>query len=130
MKATEANFDGLVGPTHNYAGLSKGNIASTLNKSQPSNPKQAALQGLEKMKSLHDLGFVQGVLPPNGRPDIDVLRNLGFEGNEKQAIKQAAKQAPELLAACYSASSMWAANAATVSPSPDTHDNKVHFHSG
>ena len=26
--AYEVNFDGLVGPTHNYAGLSYGNVAS------------------------------------------------------------------------------------------------------
>ena len=25
---TEINFDGIIGPTHNYAGLSRGNIAS------------------------------------------------------------------------------------------------------
>jgi succinylarginine dihydrolase len=39
-----------------------------------------------------------------------------------------AKQAdPVLLAACSSASSMWAANAGTVSPSADTMDGRVHF---
>jgi succinylarginine dihydrolase len=28
MKSCEVNFDGLVGPTHNYGGLSYGNVAS------------------------------------------------------------------------------------------------------
>src|SRR5208337_2119308 len=37
---------------------------------------------------------------------------------------------PLLLAACYSSSSMWAANAATVSPSADTADARVHFTPG
>ena len=127
MKAYEANFDGLVGPTHNYAGLSYGNRASDKNQSKPSNPKQAALQGLEKMKTMHQLGLVQGVLPPQERPDLHTLRQLGFTGDDRRILSQAAKQAPELLASCYSASSMWTANAATVSPSADTADGKVHF---
>ncbi|WP_263080453.1 N-succinylarginine dihydrolase [Endozoicomonas sp. Mp262] len=127
MKATEANFDGLVGPTHNYAGLSYGNVASTNNQTTPSNPRLAALQGLEKMKALYDLGLVQGVLPPQERPDLATLRKLGFTGNDTQVLNKAAKQVPEILAACCSASSMWTANAATVSPSSDTGDGRVHF---
>lgn len=127
MNAVEANFDGLVGPTHNYAGLSFGNVASEKNIAQASNPKQAALQGLKKMKALHDLGMVQGVLAPQERPDIHTLRRLGFTGTDAQVLAAAAKQAPRLLAACCSASSMWTANAATVSPSADTQDGKVHF---
>ena len=31
MSVFEVNFDGLVGPSHHYAGLSKGNIASEKN---------------------------------------------------------------------------------------------------
>ena len=127
MKANEANFDGLVGPTHNYAGLSLGNIASTGNQLKPSNPRQAALQGLTKMKALHDMGFVQGVLAPQERPDIATLKKLGFTGRDEQVLAQSAKKAPELLSACCAASSMWTANAATVSPSADTRDGKVHF---
>lgn len=127
MNAVEANFDGLVGPTHNYAGLSFGNVASEKNIAQASNPKQAALQGLKKMKALHDLGMVQGVLAPQERPDIHTLRRLGFTGTDAQVVAAAAKQAPRILAACCSASSMWTANAATVSPSADTQDGKVHF---
>ena len=125
--STEANFDGLVGPTHHYAGLSLGNKASTGNAGQVSNPKQAALQGLEKMKALSDLGLVQGVLAPQERPDIQTLRQLGFTGSDAEVLSQAARQAPALLTACCSASSMWTANAATVSPSADCTDGKVHF---
>ena len=123
----EANFDGLVGPTHNYAGLSYGNVASRNNENSVANPKGAAHQGLLKMKRLADLGFAQGVLPPHERPSIRLLHDLGFRGNDAAAIAKAAKAAPELLAAASSASAMWTANAATVSPSADTPDARVHF---
>tara|TARA_R110001632_G_scaffold60284_3_gene146368 strand:- start:38485 stop:39831 length:1347 start_codon:yes stop_codon:yes gene_type:complete len=125
--ATEANFDGLVGPTHNYSGLSFGNVASLNNSARSSNPKAAAKQGLTKMKALADMGFVQGVLAPHERPHISTLRRLGFSGSDANVLEQAAKQAPKLLAAVSSASCMWTANAATVSPSGDTVDGRVHF---
>ena len=127
MKQFEANFDGLVGPTHNYAGLSYGNVASLNNASASSSPKQAAKQGLKKMKALADLGMVQGVLAPQERPDIASLRRLGFSGTDANVLAIAAKQAPAIFQACCSASSMWTANAATVSPSADTSDGKIHF---
>jgi succinylarginine dihydrolase len=127
MSQFEANFDGLVGPTHNYAGLSVGNVASLNNAKDISNPKAAAKQGLQKMKALHDMGLKQGVLAPQERPDLNALRRLGFSGSDQTVLEQAAKQAPQVLRAVYSASSMWTANAATVSPSADTADNKVHF---
>lgn len=127
MKQFEANFDGLVGPTHNYAGLSIGNVASLNNAKDVSNPKDAAKQGLRKMKALHDMGLKQGVLAPQERPDLSALRRLGFTGTDANVLEQAAKKAPQVLRAVYSASSMWTANAATVSPSADTADNKVHF---
>jgi succinylarginine dihydrolase len=127
MQTLEANFDGLVGPTHNYAGLSFGNVASQQNEQSVANPKAAARQGLRKMKQLADLGFAQGVLPPQERPSIRLLRELGFGGKDAEAIAKAAKEAPELLAAASSASAMWTANAATVSPSADTPDRRVHF---
>ncbi|WP_035387382.1 N-succinylarginine dihydrolase [Ferrimonas senticii] len=123
----EANFDGLVGPSHNYAGLSLGNLASQHNASVASNPKAAAKQGLDKMLALTELGMVQGVLAPQSRPDLTTLRQLGFTGSDAKVLEQAHRQAPQLLSACYSASSMWSANAATVSPSADSLDNKVHF---
>ncbi len=127
MKSCEVNFDGLVGPTHNYGGLSYGNVASQSNSQQSSNPREAALQGLAKMKALMDMGFTQGVLAPQERPDIAGLRKLGFSGTDAQVIERAGKQAMPLLVASCSASSMWVANAATVSPSADTADGRVHF---
>jgi succinylarginine dihydrolase len=127
MKSCEVNFDGLVGPTHNYGGLSYGNVASQNNSQQSANPREAALQGLAKMKALMDMGFTQGVLAPQERPDVAALRRLGFAGNDAQVIEQAARQAMPLLVASCSASSMWVANAATVSPSADTADGRVHF---
>ena len=127
VHAREVNFDGLVGPTHNYGGLSPGNVASQTHLGEISNPKAAALQGLEKMKRLADLGLQQAVLPPQERPDIETLRRLGFGGSEAETLARAGREAPHLLTACSSASSMWAANAATVSPSADTSDGRVHF---
>lgn len=127
MLNREVNFDGLVGPTHNYAGLSFGNVASYINANAISSPRQAALQGLQKMKSLADLGMIQGVFAPQERPDVYTLRKLGFTGSDTQVLEKAASQAPEIHLACCSASSMWTANAATVSPSADTADGRVHF---
>ena len=125
--ATEVNFDGLPGPTHNYSGLAEGNLASERHKSLTSNPREAALQGLAKMKALADRGFPQAVLPPHERPDVAALRNVGFAGDDRAVLASAARSAPQLLAACSSASAMWVANAATVSPSADTSDARVHL---
>lgn len=127
MQHFEVNFDGLVGPTHNYAGLSFGNVASLSNARSVSSPKSAALQGLRKMKALQDMGMVQGVLAPQERPDVYTLRRLGFTGSDTEVLAKASKQAPGIFQACCSASSMWTANAATVSPSADTRNGKVHF---
>ena len=125
--AVEANFDGLPGPTHNYGGLATGNLAAERNKSLAANPRRAALQGLAKMKALADRGFLQAVLPPHERPDLAALRALGFAGDDSALLAAAAREAPHLLAACSSAAAMWVANAATVSPSGDTADGRVHF---
>lgn len=127
MKAREVNFDGLVGLTHHYAGLSFGNEASTKHRFQVSNPKLAAKQGLLKMKALADAGFPQAVIPPQERPNVAVLRQLGFSGTDEQVVEKAGTQTPHLLSAASSASSMWVANAATVAPSADTLDGKVHL---
>jgi succinylarginine dihydrolase len=127
MNVYELNLDGLVGPTHHYAGLAAGNVASTHNALTHSNPQAAALQGLEKMRLLFNMGLKQGVLPPHQRPNLHLLHQLGFQGSPTEQITKAYKTAPELLSACYSASSMWTANAATVSASADTLDHKVHF---
>ncbi|WP_454783782.1 N-succinylarginine dihydrolase [Legionella sp. WA2024007413] len=127
MNVYELNMDGLVGPSHNYAGLAQGNIASFSNALASSNPQAAALQGLEKMHLLHKMGLQQGLLPPHQRPNLELLYQLGFCGTPKEQINKAYRTAPDLLSACYSASSMWSANAATISPSTDTQDHKVHF---
>jgi succinylarginine dihydrolase len=125
--AVEANADGLIGPTHSYAGLSPGNIASSLNKGEASNPRAAVLQGLDKMKRLADLGLPQFVLPPHERPNIPFLRSLGFTGPDGDVLERAWKDAPSFAAAACSASAMWAANAATVTPSADSGDGRIHF---
>jgi len=121
------NFDGIVGPTHNYAGLAYGNLASQRHRNEKSNPRAAALQGLAKMRLLAGLGVGQAVLPPQDRPKVVVLRRLGFAGTDAQVLEMAGKTDPVLLAACSSASAMWAANAATVCPSADSGDGRVHF---
>lgn len=125
--AHEVNFDGIVGPTHNYAGLSYGNLASRAHAGLISNPREAALQGLAKMRLLAGMGIRQAVLPPQDRPDLDALRRLGFDGSDADVLRQAQRDAPVLLAACASASAMWAANAATFSPSADSADGRTHF---
>lgn len=125
--AFEVNFDGLIGPSHNYGGLSDGNLASSKNAGDVSNPREAAVQGLEKMRLLVRAGLVQGVLPPLHRPNFDLLVSAGFKGSDAGIIEAAGRQAPRLLKAAYSASSMWTANAATISPSADTDDGLLHF---
>lgn len=127
MPAREVNFDGIVGPTHNYAGLSFGNLASTQHEQQASKPREAALQGLAKMKFVHDLGVCQAVLPPQRRPRLDFFKGLGFSGKPSQITEDVYRCNPSLLAAGFSASNMWTANAATVSPSIDCSDGKMHM---
>ena len=118
MPLREINFDGIVGPSHNYAGLSFGNLASTRNAGQVSQPRAAALQGIDKMRANLALGLGQGIFVPHARPNRDWLAALGttFEDCE-----------PTLASASMSASAMWAANAATVSPAPDTADGRTHL---
>jgi succinylarginine dihydrolase len=125
--AREFNFDGLVGPSHNYAGLSFGNVASFSNVKSASNPKQAALQGLAKMRALAARGFAQALLPPQARPNFRLLRSIGFTGTDADVLARAYRESPVILACAYSASPMWTANAATVSPSADTFDGRPHF---
>jgi succinylarginine dihydrolase len=118
MSQIEINFDGIVGPSHNYAGLSFGNLAATRSMGATSFPRAAALQGVTKMRHNLGLGLVQGVLLPHRRPNRDWLAALGTD----------VEHAPDSLRpAAFSASSMWAANAATVSPAPDTSDGRCHL---
>ncbi len=115
---TEINFDGIIGPSHNYAGLSLGNIASANNAGSVSAPRAAALQGIAKMRANLALGLPQGFFMPLDRPNIGWLDRLATD---------MASAEPHLRAASFSASSMWAANAATVSPAPDTRDGRCHL---
>ena len=123
----EHQFDGLVGPTHNYGGLSSGNVASTSHGGQTSNPRAAARQGIAKMKFVRDLGVPQAVLPPHDRPHLSTLRRLGFRGTDEEVIAAAAKGDGLFLRVTSSASAMWTANAATVAPADDTADGKTHL---
>jgi succinylarginine dihydrolase len=119
MSLQEINFDGIIGPTHNYAGLSVGNIASTVNLGSVSHPRAAALQGVEKMRANLRLGLTQGFLLPHARPNRPWLEALGIGAQD---------EIPESLRpAAFSASPMWTANAATVSPAPDTSDGRCHL---
>jgi succinylarginine dihydrolase len=126
-EAVDTNFDGLPGPTHNYAGLATGNLASARHAGSESNPRQAALQGLAKMRVLAQRGYPQAVLPPHERPNLTLLRALGFAGDDATILSRAARDAPHLLAASASAAAMWVANAATVSAAADTADGRMHF---
>jgi succinylarginine dihydrolase len=118
MALVEINFDGIIGPTHNYAGLSLGNLASSNNAGATSYPRAAALQGIEKMRANIGLGLAQGLFMPLDRPNHHWLSGLATD-------MQSAER--HIQAAAFSASSMWAANAATVSPAPDTADGKCHL---
>src|SRR5687768_7179779 len=118
MPLAEINFDGIIGPSHNYSGLSLGNIASATNKGLVSHPRAAALQGLAKMRHNLRLGLPQGLLLPHCRPDRAWLAELGTGVEQVPA---------SLRPAAFSASAMWAANAATVSPAPDTTDGRCHL---
>lgn len=124
--AEEINFDGLVGLTHNYAGLSEGNLASARNANTIARPREAALQGLAKMQRLRALGLAQGVLPPHERPNIAWLRSLGFTGTDGEVWSRVWKDEPTIARAALAASAMWAANAATISPSADCADGRLH----
>ncbi len=126
-RAAEANFDGIVGPTHNYAGLSFGNVASATNEGSVSRPREAVKQGLAKAAFVASLGIPQGFLPPHERPHLPTLRALGFSGSDAEVIARAAREDFVLLARACSASAMWTANAATVAPSADCADGRVHI---
>lgn len=117
MAVAEINFDGIIGPSHNYAGLSLGNLASASNAGDLAYPRAAALQGLAKMRHNLALGLVQGFFLPLPRPNTAFLAAIGADGTEDRRLN----------AAAWSASSMWTANAATVSPAADTADGRCHL---
>jgi succinylarginine dihydrolase len=117
LTPVEINFDGIIGPSHNYAGLSLGNLAATAHAGEVSYPRAAALEGLAKMRGNLALGLAQGFFVPLPRPNPEWLDALAADANTDEA----------LIAGGWSASSMWTANAATVSPGPDTVDGRCHL---
>ncbi len=123
----ELNLDGLPGPSHNFGGLASGNLASMKHRFETSRPRLAAMQGLDKMKRVYDLGIPVAVMPPHQRPCLPVLRELGFSGSDGELLSAARREAPELFYGAWSSSAMWSANAATVSPAADSRDGRVHF---
>ncbi len=114
----EINFDGIVGPSHNFAGLSLGNLAAMRSAGGDACPREAALQGVAKMRLCLSLGLAQGILLPHDRPAQGWLAGLGTTVAAADA---------SLRANAFSASAMWAANAATVSPAPDCGDGRCHL---
>src|SRR3954468_8634508 len=96
----------------------------------PANPRGAALQGIAKMRFVASLGVGQAILPPHERPSLRTLRRLGFRGSDEEVIAQASRD-PELkdhlLRISSSAAAMWTANAATVVPSADARDGRLHL---
>ena len=64
------------------------------------------------------LGLAQGFFMPLDRPNTAWLAGLATD---------MANAEPHIRAAAFSASAMWAANAATVSPAPDTADGRCHL---
>ncbi|MFB6347810.1 MAG: N-succinylarginine dihydrolase [bacterium] len=127
MGFVQVNFDGLVGPTHHYGGLSYGNIPSMSHRDTRSNPKQAALQGLRKMETVAEYDVHQAVLPPAPRPDLRAAKRLGYSGSPEEVLSTLGRDDPSLLSALSSASSMWAANAAVTAPAPDTESSQTHI---
>ena len=118
MPLIEINFDGIVGPSHNYAGLSFGNLAAMRNAGLVSHPRAAALQGLEKMRANLRLGLAQGLFVPPPRPDRAWLQALGTTAQAADPLRRAN---------AMSASAMWPSTSATVSPAPDTEDGRTHI---
>ena len=122
----ELQLEGLAGPTHRFSGLGAGNRASMAHRGEPSSPRDAALASVAKMRRLLELGAHVALLPPEPRPHFGLLRQLGFRGTEREILEAAWARAPAIVEAASSSASMWAANAATVSPSADTEDGRLH----
>jgi len=123
----EINIDGLIGPTHHFGGLGVGNLASLESQNQVSNPREAALEGIAKLETLAGLGGEQFYLPPLERPNWRWLESMGFAGQRQDVLQRCLDEAPNILSAAYSSAFMWTANAATVAPSCDTTDGKLHI---
>jgi succinylarginine dihydrolase len=126
-KYYEVNFDGIPGPTHLFSGLSPGNIASEINEGAESNPKAAAKQSLEKIKLISGLGIKEAIIPPQIRPEMNIVKMLGYQGSRADQLKKLREEDPKTFKAIFSSAFMWTANAAMISPSPDTKDHRLHL---
>lgn len=126
-KSVEINIDGMIGPTHHFGGLGVGNIASHASHKEVSNPREAALEGLAKMELVAGLGVEQYYLPPPSRPNWQWLSAIGYTGERRDILRRCFDESPRLLSAAYSSAFMWTANAATVAPSSDTLDGRLHL---
>ncbi len=123
----EINIDGLVGPSHHFGGLGVGNVASHEHQHQRSNPRQAAMEGLQKAWLLKSLGVPQFVFLPPVRPRLSLLSELGFQGTILEQLAAAREDAPQALSAVFSSAFMWMANAATVTAASDSIDGRLHY---
>ncbi|TAE83676.1 MAG: N-succinylarginine dihydrolase [Alphaproteobacteria bacterium] len=127
MPYFEVQCDGLIGPTHNYAGLSFGNVASAKNAQGIAYPRQAALQGIAKMRFVAGLGIKQLIAPPPLRPNLAMLADFGLSYDTDIAATLDHPLHRGVVRAAASASTMWTANAAMVSPAPDCTDGALHI---
>ena len=80
---SEINFDGLIGPTHNYSGLSEGNNASKKNYSSKSNNKKELLKYKEEVKEVLENEIVSRYYYQEGR----VINSFKYDPAVKEAIK-------------------------------------------
>ncbi|SEI00219.1 succinylarginine dihydrolase [Rheinheimera pacifica] len=127
MSDLQLNISELPGPTFMYSGLSKDNVASVQNKHLVANPLKFAQLSLQRMRLLLDEGVPQVIFPPHRRPDMQALEVCGFTGDMSHMISSADKFSNGYLESLLAASSVWTANAATVTPSADSEDGKVHI---
>ncbi len=128
MKHKQIFVDGIIGPTYHYGGMAVGNVLSQAHKHQESYPKKAALEGLEKMNQVRQLGCLQYVLPPLCK-DVDRLLSLwGYEqGDMTSRLKALGYAHPYYLSALFSGASAWVANSCHITPSCDALDGICHI---
>ncbi len=123
----EVNIDSLPGPTHHFGGLGVGNLASLEHRGKASSPRAAALQSLDKAQRVSDTGTPQFLWLPPVRPNLNLLRMVGFEGSESEVVARAGEESPELLSAAFSGAFLWTANAGTITSAMDSSDQRYHF---
>jgi succinylarginine dihydrolase len=142
--AWEVNFDSLPGPCYYYPHWippHTGNLSSRRRRNSTANPRQAALESLKKAGRLMRLGGIQALLPPLIRPNLTLLLRLGVlrdyaldKDTDYDALAcdlaagaDQSGQARDTLLFAFAPAGLWAANWATVSPSADTADGRVHL---